>query len=350
MLNILIAILLFGFIVTFHELGHFILAKLNGIGVIEFAVGMGPTICSFQKGETRYSLKILPFGGYCMMEGEDTDIQTGKAFHEKSVWVRIFVIAAGPIFNFILAFVFAMVIVWNIGYDAPVLTGVMDGYPAQEAGLQAGDIITKIDQRSVVSNRDLSLYLFTHPGEEVTLKVKRPIGASYELIDAVIVPKYSEENQSYMVGVEFSGQRQSVTNFMELVRYSAYEVKYCITSTIDSFSMLFSQKIEVDEAVAGPVQIVSMVGDTVETGREVGGIVLLLVISNWILILSSSLGIMNLLPIPALDGGRLLFLLIELVRGKPVDPKKEGVVHMIGLMILMALMGLILFNDIRMMF
>lgn len=352
MLNILAAILLFGLIVLVHEFGHFLFAKLNGIGVLEFSIGMGPRLASIVRGETRYSLKLLPFGGSCMMLGEDAGDSDPRAFNNKSVWARISVIAAGPVFNFILAFLFAMVIVAQSGHDAPVLAGVSEGSPAQEAGLQAGDRITQINGRKVVAYRDVSMYLLTHPGETVTLKYERPFGgswqnhATFEKRSTVVTPGYDEERQAYMLGVMFEPP-QKVTNPISFLRYSAYEVRNCITSTFDSFGMLIKRQIQVDDAVAGPVQIVTMVGETVEEGREAGAMAVVYVMATWILLLSTSLGIMNLLPIPALDGGRLLFLVIELLRGKPVDPEKEGMIHMAGMMLLMALMVFVLFNDIR---
>ena len=353
MLNILAAILLFGVIVLIHEFGHFLFAKLNGIGVVEFSIGMGPRLVSMVRGETRYSIKVLPFGGSCMMVGEDMgDDPDPRAFNNKPVWARIQVIAAGPVFNFLLAFFFAMVIVAQIGHDAPVLYGVMDGYPAQEAGLQAGDKITRINNRKIRAHRDVSLYLFSHPGETVTIRYERPAGGSWDNGGAAerrsvqVTPVYSEEYQSHMLGVQFLGYKKT-RNPLEFLQASAYEVEYCVRSTFDSFGMLFRRQVKMDEAVAGPVQIVTMVGETVEEGREQGPVAVLFVISNWILLLSASLGIMNLLPIPALDGGRLLFLLVELVRGRPMDPEKEGMVHMAGMMLLMAFMVLVLFNDIR---
>lgn len=355
MLNILAAILLFGLIVLIHEFGHFLLAKLNGIGVLEFSIGMGPRLASFVRGETRYSIKLLPFGGSCAMLGEDAGDPDPRAFNNKSVWARISVIAAGPVFNFILAFLFAMVIVAQAGHDMPVLTGVSEGSPAQEAGLQSGDKITHINRRKVVAYRDVSMYLFTHPGETVTLRYERPSGgvwqegADSEKRSVEITPEFDEEYQAYMLGVQFAGY-QKVTNPLQFIRYSAYEVQNCITSTFDSLGMLFRRQIQVDDALAGPVQIVTMVGETVEEGREAGGMAVLYVMANWILLLSTSLGIMNLLPIPALDGGRLLFLVIELLRGKPIDSEKEGMIHMAGMMFLMALMVMVLFNDIRRLF
>lgn len=352
MLNILAAVLLFGFIVLVHEFGHFLLAKCSGIGVIEFSVGMGPRLLSIQKGETRYSIKVLPFGGSCMMVGEDTENPDPKAFHNKPVLSRIAVVAAGPIFNFILAFLFAMVIVAQIGHDAPVLTGVIEGSPAEEAGLLAGDRITKINGRSIEAYRDIKLYTFSHPGQEMTVQYERAneeaSGNSVSTVkgSVVLTPRYSEEYQSYMLGVQFGGY-QKIQGVGELLHYSAYEVKYCVTSTIDSLGMLIRRQIRADEAVTGPVGIVNMVGETVQESRQISALAVVLTLANWVLLLSSSLGIMNLLPIPALDGGRLVFLLIELVRRKPVDPEKEGMVHMAGMAVLMALMVFVLCNDIR---
>lgn len=217
MLNILAAILLFGLIVLIHEFGHFLFAKLNGIGVLEFAIGMGPRLASVVKGETRYSIKLLPFGGYCAMLGEDADDEDPRAFNKKSVWARISVIAAGPVFNFILAFLFAMVIVAQTGHDAPVLFDVSEGSPAYEAGLQAGDKITHINKRKVVAYRDITTYMLTHPGETVTVRYERPFGgdwhndAASEKRSAVLTPEYDEEYQKYMLGVLFEGP-QKVTN------------------------------------------------------------------------------------------------------------------------------------------
>ncbi|MGN0159515.1 MAG: M50 family metallopeptidase [Brotaphodocola sp.] len=351
-MNTLAAILLFGMLIMVHEFGHFLFAKLNGIGVTEFSIGMGPRLFSIEKGETRYSLKLLPFGGSCEMVGEDAKEKDPRAFHNKSVLARISVIAAGPVFNFILAFLFAWVIVSQIGHDAPILHDVTEGSPAQEAGLMPGDKITSINKRKIESYRDVSLYLFSHPGETVTIQYERPFqgvwqeGTAAEKRSVVLTPKFNEEYQQYMLGVVFRGYEKA-DNLIELFRYSLYEVKYCIVSTIESIGMLFRHQLQVNDAVAGPVQIVTIVGETVEQGREAGARALILILANWGLLLSSSLGFMNLLPIPALDGGRLFFLLIELVRGEPIDPEKEGMVHMIGMIILMALMMVILFNDIR---
>lgn len=350
-MSIIVAVLVFGLIILIHEFGHFIVAKKCGIGVIEFSIGMGPRLCSFTKGETRYSIKCLPFGGSCMMMGEDENDSDPRAFNNKPVWSRIAVIAAGPVFNFILAFLLALVIVSYVGYDAPVLSGVMEGFPAEEQGLQAGDVLTKVNGRKITIYRDLQMYLFMNPGKELDIEYKRPSadGSAPERYAAHIVPKFSEESQSYMMGIETSVYRQKTSSLMETLKYSAYEVEYCIRTTVDSVGMLIRGKVGRND-IAGPVRMVSVIDETVEETRSYGMAVTLLTLANLCLLLSANLGVMNLLPIPALDGGRLVFLVIELLRGKPIDKEKEGMVHMAGMVFLMGLMIFVLFNDISTLF
>lgn len=155
-MSIIIALIVFSIIVIFHELGHFWLAKANGIKVNEFSLGLGPTIWGIQKGETKYSIKLLPFGGACMMEGEDEESSDERAFGAKSVWARMSVVFAGPFFNFIMAFVFAFVLMCCIGYDKPEITDVLPNYAAEEAGMQAGDTIVKINHMSIHFYREIS--------------------------------------------------------------------------------------------------------------------------------------------------------------------------------------------------
>lgn len=151
-MNIIIALIIFSIIILFHELGHFLLAKKNGIKVNEFCLGLGPTLVGFTKGETKYSLKLLPFGGACMMEGEDGESQEEGSFNSKSVWARISVVAAGPVFNFIMAWIFALIIMASVGYDSPVLSSVREGFPAEEAGLSEGDEIISMNGSDRKSN------------------------------------------------------------------------------------------------------------------------------------------------------------------------------------------------------
>lgn len=161
-MKILIAAIVFSVIVLFHELGHFLLAKKNGITVIEFSLGMGPRLLSTERGGTRYSLKLFPIGGSCMMAGEDDDDTSEGSFNNASVWARISVVAAGPVFNFILAFVFAMIITSVMGYDPPKVLQVTEGSPAWEAGLREGDVITEFQGKNIVIGRDLDSYMTLH--------------------------------------------------------------------------------------------------------------------------------------------------------------------------------------------
>ncbi len=349
-MSLVAAVLIFGIIIMIHEFGHFLFAKLNGIGVIEFSLGMGPRLFSFEKGGTRYSIKILPFGGSCMMLGEDEENSDQSAFNNKSVWARISVVAAGPIFNFLLAFLLSMVIVGLTGYRTATVMEVMDGYPAQEAGLSAGDLITKINGRRIHSNDDITLYTQTHQGKTLEVEYKRADGSGgVESRSTVIVPKYSEEDGMYLIGVRFDGASKPVSSAGQLMVQSVYEVKYWIQYVFDAFYMMFHGEVSLND-LSGPVGIVTAIDDTVDQVVPYGSAVVILTLINFCILLSANLGVMNLLPIPALDGGRLVFLLIEAVRGKPIDKEKEGMVHMAGMMLLMALMVIVLFNDVRKLF
>lgn len=346
----LVALLVLSVIVLFHEFGHFLFARLNHVTVVEFSVGFGPRLISWvsKKSGTRYSLKILPLGGSCAMLGEDEDEQTEGAFGTKSPLARISIIAAGPIFNFIMAFVFALVIISYVGYDAPKLAGVTEGYAAEEAGLQEGDVITGLGKRTVKIARDITLYLLVNPREPVEVAYERLNGESgkWEEHRTVLTPKYSEETGSYMLGVQLDVYRTPVSGPLEALKYSAYEVKYWIVSVVESLKMMVTGSVSADD-IAGPIRIVSMIDDTVEETREFGFVTVLLNILNLSVLFSANLGVMNLLPLPALDGGRLIFLFLELVRGKPVDQRFEGAVHMTGMALLMVFMVFVIFNDLR---
>lgn len=345
-MKIIIALLMFSIIILFHELGHFLLAKKNGIRVNEFSLGLGPTLFGFRKGETLYSLKLLPFGGACMMEGEDNDADGEGSFNSKSVWARMSVVAAGPIFNFIMAFVFSFVIICCVGYDLPVLTDVSEGYAAEEAGLQAGDTIVKMGNTRIHFYRDISAYGMYHAGETVEVVYERD-GERYT---TVLEPKYDEELGRYLYGFIGSAYREKQTNnVFTLAKYSIYEVKFWISSTLQGIKMIFTGGVSIND-MSGPVGIVDAIGDSYEASVEYGYFQAFLQMLYFSVLLSANLGVMNLLPLPALDGGRLVFLIVEAIRGKKVDPNKEGFVHFIGLMLLLGLMVIVMFNDIRKLF
>lgn len=343
--SIVLFIIIFCVVVVSHELGHFITAKKNGIHVVEFFIGMGPTVFSFHKGDTKYSLKLLPIGGACMFEGEDgLEREKGEfsegAFQNAPVWARFATIFAGPLFNFLTAYVMALVLVSVCGITTSEVQAVNEGSRAAEVGLQAGDILTKINGKRIHLGGEVTLISqLNTKGESLTVTYKRDGQES----TVVINPSYDEESQRYYMGIVAGGYLKC--NVPQTFQYAFYTMKFYAETTFKSLKMLVTGQLS-KEDVSGPVGIVKMVDDVYDAVKPYGVVEVLLNMTNIALLLSVNLGIMNLLPLPALDGGRLVFLLIEAIRGKPVPPEKEGMVHLAGMMALMVLMALVLFNDI----
>lgn len=344
MMTVILFIIIFGIVVLSHEFGHFLLAKMNGIHVVEFSVGMGPVLCSFTRKETKYAIRLLPIGGACMFEGEDgLESENGGgegSFLKAGIWARIATVAAGPIFNFILAFIVAVILVSFSATDTTILSGVSEGSPAEAAGLAEGDRIISIDGQKTYLFRDVYLLTLLNKGEAMEVVYER----NGETYSANMIPVYSEESARYLMGI-YGGiyeQAKGITVF----RDAWYEIRYNVVSTYKSLGLLLTGQFSKKD-VAGPVGIaVNVVGATYEASREYGIRAVVLNMMNIVLLLSVNLGILNLLPIPALDGGRLVFLLIELIRRKPIPPEKEGIVHFIGLVFFMVLMVVVLFNDL----
>ncbi len=344
-LKIIIAIIIFSIIIIFHEFGHFLLAKLNDIQVNEFSLGFGPTIVSIQGKETKFSLKLLPFGGSCAMEGEDGDSDSKRAYSNKSVLARFCVVAAGPVFNFIMAFIFSVILIGSIGIDLPEISQVMDGYPAQEAGILENDKIIKLDNTKIYTFRDVSMYTFFHSGQKINVTYQR----GDEIYNTVITPRYDKESDAYYIGLYGSSNRSKV-GALSVIGYGIHEVKYWISYTIHSLFWLLTGRISLND-MSGPVGIIQTIGNTYEAGMQSGGLTLAVVnLLNISILLSANLGVVNLIPFPALDGGRLLFMIIEGIRRKKINPDKEGYVHFIGFVILLGFMAIVLFNDIRKLF
>lgn len=344
-INVLIALFVFSAIIFFHELGHFLLAKKNGIYVQEFAVGMGPTFFSFKKAETKYSLKVIPMGGFCMMLGEDEDVQEENSFSTKSVWARISVVVAGPIFNFILAFILAIVLMGIIGYDSPTISDFSEGSPAQEAGIEVGDVITAYNGEKVYNFREILVYTqFNQTGQPVTLTIDR----KGETKEFTFTPEKTENG--YLMGIYAGGRVKG--NVLETMKYSAYELRYNIKTTFLSLKYLISGKLGIKN-LSGPVGIVSMMSDTIDQAKESAegdvSIALLNIFLNMInfcIMLSANLGVMNLLPFPALDGGRTVLLLVEAIFRKKLPAEKEAWINSIGFILLIGLMVVVMFQDI----
>lgn len=331
-------------IVLAHEFGHFLIARVNGIHVIEFSLGMGPTLLHFTKGETKFSLKLLPLGGSCRFEGEDgetTDAGTGKSFNEANVWARISCVFAGPFFNFVIAFIFALIIVSQAGSDLPVISGLTEGRPAIEAGLQVGDVITSINGESIHIWRDISLISILNSGEELTIEYERN-GVEGK---TVIVPQYDAETARYYMGIE-GGAEYIECKGLTLIKYSYYEMVFNFRNTLKSLKRLIMGKLSTDN-LAGPVGIAQVVDENYEVAKEYGMSSVILTMMNIAMLLSVNLGIINLLPLPALDGGRLVFLFVEVIRRKPIPPEKEGIVHLIGIILFFILAFFVFVNDIK---
>ncbi len=343
-MGIIIAIILFSFIIIFHELGHFLLAKANGIRVDEFSLGLGPTLIGKEIGGTKFCIKLLPFGGACMMGEDDADDMSEGSFNSKSVWARISVIAAGPVFNLILAWIMSVIIILFVGYQPTTISGVSDGYSAQEQGMQAGDEIREINGRRVYIWNDISLYTLTHPGETTLEVVYERDGEEYT---AVLEARQLDGDTSPKLGVISSGSVKP--GILGTLEYGVYTVRYWVTYAIDSLRMLVTGQVGVRD-MSGPVGIVSAVDGIYQAAAPQGMLMVALNLMNFGVLISANLGVMNLLPIPALDGGRLVFLIVEAVRRKRIPPEKEGMVHFAGFALLMVLMVVVMYNDILRLF
>lgn len=370
--SIVVAVLVFSVIIIFHEFGHFIVAKANHVDVIEFSLGMGPRIISWASDGTKhkvlffkstaffeehtefdrhtiYSWKILPFGGSCMMLGEEEDVDDEHSFSRKSVWARMAIIVAGPLFNFILAFLLSVIMIGSIGHDPAIVTGLDKDGAAAQAGLQEGDVIKEIGDESIVLNRELSYYpLFNKlDGSPVRIVVDRN-GEEKAFDIAPKLTKMQNGEEKYLFGYYHSAPREK-GGVLSTLGYSAYEVKFWIDTTIKSLGLMITGQVSMDQ-VSGPVGIVKQVGDVIEESKPEGTKTVVMNLMLFAILITANLGVMNLLPIPALDGGRLLFLIIELIRRKPLPQKVETYFNVGGFMVLMALMVFIMGNDILKLF
>ena len=427
LISIIIALIIFSVLVLIHEFGHFIGAKKCGVVVNEFSVGMGPRLLSrVAKSGTRYSIKALPLGGSCAMLGEDEDNAEEGSFNSKPLWARMAIVVAGPFFNFILAFLLALIVIGYNGVDISYVSKVTEGSNAYEAGLRQGDRITKYNGATVSVGREIYLEDYVSPldGSDISVTFVRDgkkqtisyapdseeryiVGISYYETDpkATIssVPEGSAMDQAGVVAgdevVEINGTKISTGKDLKeyidahpfgkeeinitvkrnnkekkvvvvpqmtklyssgfvynlardkqsvggVLKYSLVEVRYEINTVLKSLKMLVTGKVSANE-VSGPVGIVNVIGDTYNQTKSEGFMVTLFTMINMAIMLSANLGVMNLLPIPALDGGRLFLYIVELIIRRPIPKDKEGMIHFIGFILLMVLMVFLIFNDIR---
>lgn len=336
-MTIIAAIILFGIIVFIHELGHFLFAKKAGVRIHEFAIGMGPKIYSFQKGETKYSIRLLPLGGYVSMEGEDGESNDPRAFGEKTLLQRASIIFAGPFFNIVLA---ALLLIPVFAYtgtpsDKNILGQVLENTPAIEAGLEVNDKIIEINGTKISNWQDIVDNLQKGTSQPVNIKVERDNTTK----DFTVTPEKNEQGK-YVIGIVPTYDKSIIKAIPRAFVATWDMIKQMLTFVVQLFTGTIPGGFE--NSVAGPVGVIGIVSDAAKMG-----IINLIYIAS---VISLNLGILNLLPIPALDGGRLLFLLIEAIRGKKLDPNKEATIHTVGLMLLMGFMIFVTYKDILKLF
>lgn len=376
LVTVLVTLLIFLVMITLHEFGHFIVAKMLGVDVLEFSIGMGPAIFKKQGKNTLYSVRIFPIGGYCSLEGEDGGSEKKSAFCNQKLWKRFLVVSAGAILNLILGFVlFAVFVGMTSPFSSNTIGKVDERSYLAQSGALAGDEIVAINGSKVNFYNDITLYTegFTKDtdfnltvkrnGEKINFTVKPSeskttvtYGENY--IDVVDIINGREESyrqelaggavpQDYVgktfttsrLIIGFEPKKEEVTAFNILPQAWHYTV-YITKSIYTAFGQLITGRAGLDD-MAGPVGVAQVVDGAVKSGEQ-SGINILLIMA----MLTVNLGIFNLLPLPALDGGRLFFMIIELFRGKPVPPEKEGIVHTVGLILLLALAVVVCFNDI----
>ena len=342
-LLVLIAVLLFGLIIFIHEFGHFFTAKLCGIKVNEFAIGMGPTILKKQGKETQYSLRLFPIGGFCAMEGEDEDSDDNRAFGNKPVWKRVIVVAAGAIMNILLGFILMMIILGqNEAFLSTTISRFTENAATEQAGLQVGDQFYSVDGYQITTDKDLSFALATANPSSVDIEVKR--GDEILRFEDVQFHTVTDDAGNEILQIDFL-VLPIENNFGNLIVKSGENTVSTVRMVWNSLIGLITGRYGFQD-VAGPVGAAGAITQAASNGLEVSFGAAINNILMMMVIITVNLGIVNLLPLPALDGGRLIFLIIEGIRRKPVNPKYEGWVHTAGFLILMAFMVVVTFSDI----
>ena len=345
LLYILLAIVMIGVIVTVHEFGHYLVGRLCGIGIVEFSVGFGPRLLGWERKGIKYSLRAVPLGGYCAFVGEDERNDDPRAMNNQPVWKRFLTILAGPAMNFVLAFIVCAVMLhgYMTAETFPVVDAVIENMPAEAAGLMAGDRIVAIDGEEITNDgygvaKVSQAIQAVAPGSPVTLTLLRG-GETVEVtMNTQAVETTNEDGSTAtrhgMIGIYFTKRTYSIG---EALRYSGAYMVSTTQMMLDSLRGMFFHGEGVDK-ITGTVGIIAVVSEYAREGMEE---------ILWLMfVISLNLGIVNLLPLPALDGGRLVFLIIEAIRRKPVPPEKEGLVHGIGLLVVFGLFILLTCHDI----
>ena len=341
-LNILLFIVILGFIIFIHEFGHFTWAKICGVYVYEFALGMGPKIFGFKGKETEYSLRAIPIGGYCQLAGEDVDddnvkkVPKKRRLQSKTALQRFLIMFFGAGNNFISAFLilFFIALIWGGATMNPIITMVEKGSAADKAGLEANDVIKSINGHKISTSDDISLYLaVANPEEKTTFLIERDGKKETIKVKPAKIKVNGEETYKYGIGMK----QEKEHGFVPALKYMVNKSKSLFKQMGITFGYLVTGGIRLNQ-LSGPVGIYSIVGEQAKTG--------LANILYLVAYLSINVGFINLLPLPAFDGGHILFIIIEKLRGKLVSPELENKIHTIGMILLLLLMLVVTVNDI----
>ena len=330
MITIISSIIIFLLVILIHEFGHFIVAKMNGVSVLEFSIGMGPKLFQRESNGTLYSLRVLPVGGYCQLEGEDEENDSPNSLNNQSPLVRLKVILAGAIMNFILAFIL-LILLMSVSRVSTEVSGVIKDSPAYSSGIQTGDQIVSINGENVSYGEELLKSIKESQGD-LNIGVIRDSQSK----NIKVTPRL--ENNIRKIGVNFQ-EEYNIKNFSIVKGFKKGLITFLnLTGMLYKFlGMLITGQLGLG-GVSGPVGVVKEIGNAAKTG--VANLIFLLAYIN------INLGVFNLLPIPALDGGRAIFILIEMIFGKKISEEKEGYIHMVGLILLLALIAIVTIKDV----
>lgn len=330
MITIISSIIIFLLVILIHEFGHFIVAKMNGVSVLEFSIGMGPKLFQRESNGTLYSLRVLPVGGYCQLEGEDEENDSPNSLNNQSPLVRLKVILAGAIMNFILAFIL-LILLMSVSRVSTEVSGVIKDSPAYSSGIQTGDQIVSINGENVSDGEELLKSIKESKGD-LNIGIIRDSQSK----NIKVTPRL--ENNIRKIGVNFQ-EEYNIKNFSIVKGFKKGLITFLnLTGMLYKFlGMLITGQLGLG-GVSGPVGVVKEIGNAAKTG--VANLIFLLAYIN------INLGVFNLLPIPALDGGRAIFILIEMIFGKKISQEKEGYIHMVGLILLLALIAIVTIKDV----
>ncbi|OQB25321.1 MAG: Regulator of sigma-W protease RasP [Firmicutes bacterium ADurb.Bin182] len=336
-LSIVVALLVLSIFIFVHELGHYGAGRILGFKIVEFSIGMGPALLKKDKKGIRYSVRAFPIGGMCKFYGEDEAVRNNESFNAHKPWKRMIVTAAGPVMNILFALIFAIVTLTVYGdYVTGISSFAEDSSPAQSAGLMPGDTIYAIDGKRIEYYAAAVDAIRRADGEEAVITVER----NGKKLDFVVKDMYNPEKGYNFLGVNIEPVRKHYGLFEAIGASFAY-IWSMIMEMFKFLGSIFTKGVQKGD-VMGPVGTISFIGQAVRMGFES-----LLRLGS---LISVNLAIVNLLPLPALDGGRIVFQVVETVRGKPVSAEKEGMVHFVGIILLFALIIFLTFNDISTMF